>query len=125
MLKRYDERIGQPMHGTYKNSHKGIIDTYSKEFKKCVKALGFSEHKFHNLRDTYAVRRWIETGDIHLVSKEIGHSSVTMTQKYADFNLRRLMADFPSLNNIIESRVNKTVSNDSLLALGSNYLQLG
>ena len=125
MLKRYDERIGQPMHGTYKNSHKGIIDTYSKEFKKCVKALGFSEHKFHNLRDTYAVRRWIETGDIHLVSKEIGHSSVTMTQKYADFNLRRLSVDFPSLNNIIESRVNKTISNDSLLALGSNYLQLG
>jgi len=125
MLKRYDERIGQPMHGTYKNSHKGIIDTYSKEFKKCVKALGFSEHKFHNLRDTYAVRRWIETGDIHLVSKEIGHSSVVMTQKYADFNLRRLMVDFPSLNNIIESRLSKTVSNESLLALGSNYLQFG
>jgi len=107
MLKRYDERIGQPMHGTYKNSHKGIIDTYSKEFKKCAKALGFGEHKFHNLRDTYAVRRWIETGDIYLVSKEIGHKSVVVTQKYADFNLRRLKVDFPSLNNIIESRVNK------------------
>ena len=124
MLKRYDERIGQPMHGTYKNSHKGIIDTYSKEFKKCGKALGFSEHKFHNLRDTYAVRRWIETGDIHLVSKEIGHTSVTMTQKYADFNLRRLKVDFPSLKQIINSRLSKTVSNESLLALGSGYLQL-
>ena len=73
----------------------------------------------------FTIRRWIETGDIHLVSKEIGHSSVTMTQKYADFNLRRLMADFPSLNNIIESRLSKTVSNESLLALGSNYLQFG
>ena len=124
MLKRYDERIGQPMHGTYKNSHKGIIDTYSKEFKKCVKALGFSEHKFHNLRDTYAVRRWIETGDIYLVSKEIGHKSVVVTQKYADFNLRRLKVDFPSLKQIINSRLSKTVSNESLLALGSGYLQL-
>ena len=79
MRNRYNERIGKSMHGTYKNTHKGIIDSYSKEFKKGAKALGFGEHKFHNLRDTYAVRRWIETGDIHLVSKEIGHSSVTMT----------------------------------------------
>ena len=93
--------------------------------KKGAKALGFGEHKFHNLRDTYAVRRWIETGDIHLVSKEIGHSSVTMTQKYADFTLKRLAVDFPSLGNIIESRMSKTVSNDSLVALGSNYLQIG
>jgi|TARA_B100000315_G_scaffold24166_1_gene21007 integrase/recombinase XerD len=124
MLKRYDERIGKAMHGTYKNSHKGIIDTYSKEFKKCAKALGFGEHKFHNLRDTYAVRRWIETGDIYLVSKEIGHKSVVVTQKYADFNLRRLKVDFPSLKQIINSRLSKTVSNESLLALGSGYLQL-
>ena len=125
MRNRYDERIGKSMHGTYKNTHKGIIDSYSKEFKKGAKALGFGEHKFHNLRDTYAVRRWIETGDIHLVSKEIGHSSVTMTQKYADFNLKRLKVDFESLEEVIESRMSKTVSNDSLVALGSNYLQIG
>jgi len=122
MRNRYNERIGKSMHGTYKNTHKGIIDSYSKEFKKGAKALGFGEHKFHNLRDTYAVRRWIETGDIHLVSKEIGHSSVTMTQKYADFNIRRLGLDFPSLNNIIESRMSKTISNDSLTRLGGNLL---
>ena len=125
MRNRYNERIGKSMHGTYKNTHKGIIDSYSKEFKKGAKALGFGEHKFHNLRDTYAVRRWIETGDIHLVSKEIGHSSVTMTQKYADFNLKRLKVDFESLEEVIESRMSKTVSNDSLVALGSNYLQIG
>ena len=122
MRNRYNERIGKSMHGTYKNTHKGIIDSYSKEFKKGAKALGFGEHKFHNLRDTYAVRRWIETGDIHLVSKEIGHSSVTMTQKYADFNIRRLGLDFLSLNNIIESRMSKTISNDSLTRLGGNLL---
>jgi integrase len=122
MRKRYDERIGKPMHGTYANSHKGIIDTYSKEFKKAVTVLGFGEHKFHNLRDTYAVRRWIETGDIHLVSKEIGHSSVTMTQKYADFNLRRLGVDFPSLDEIIQARIGKTTTNDSLIGMGSHLL---
>jgi integrase/recombinase XerD len=122
MRNRYDERIGKPMHGTYTNSHKGIIDTYSKEFKKAVKGLGFGEHKFHNLRDTYAVRRWVETGDIHLVSKEIGHSSVTMTEKYADFNLRRLGVDFPSLNDIIQARIGKTTTNDSLMGLSRHLL---
>ena len=116
------KRIGKPMHGTYTNSHKGIIDTYSKEFKKAVKGLGFGEHKFHNLRDTYAVRRWVETGDIHLVSKEIGHSSVTMTEKYADFNLRRLGVDFPSLNDIIQARIGKTTTNDSLMGLSRHLL---
>ena len=120
MRQRYDLRIGKSMHGSWSNTHDGIIDTYSKKFKKAAKELGFGEHKFHNLRDTFAVRRWIETGDIHLVSKEIGHSSVTMTQKYADFNIRRLGLDFPSLNKIIESRMSKTISNDSLTRLGGN-----
>ncbi|MDP7043999.1 MAG: hypothetical protein QF807_08315, partial [Candidatus Thalassarchaeaceae archaeon] len=82
----------------------------------------FGEHKFHNLRDTYAVRRWIETGDIHLVSKEIGHSSVTMTQKYADFNLRRLSVDFPSLDGIIQDRIGKTTTNDSLIGISGRLL---
>ena len=76
----------------------------------------------HNLRDTYATRRWAETGDIHLVSKEIGHTSVTMTQKYANFKLGRLAGDFESLKEVIEKRLSKTISNDSLIGLGGNLL---
>ena len=117
MLDHYNSRIGKSMNGTWSNSHKGIIDTYSKEFKKSAKRLGFGKHKFHNTRDTYAVRRWAETGDIYLVSKEIGHTSVTMTQKYANFNLRRLAVDFPSLQKKIELRLDKSASNESLLRL--------
>ena len=122
MRERYDLNLGRSANGSWSKSHDGIIDTYSKEFKKAVKELGFGEHKFHNLRDTYAVRRWIETGDIHLVSKEIGHSSVTMTQKYADFNLRRLGVDFPSLDGIIQARLGKTTTNDSLQQLSGRLL---
>ena len=59
------------------------------------------------LRDKYAVRRWAVTGDIHLVSKEIGHASVKQTEKYANFNIRRIMDDFPSLRKIIEERLNR------------------
>ena len=75
-----------------------------------VKSLGYNNYHFHNLRDTYAIKRWIETGDIHLVSKEIGHASVTMTEKYANFNLRRLVIDFPTLSDVIKSRINEKSS---------------
>ena len=122
MRERYDRELNSSGNGSWSKSHTGITDTYSKEFKKAVKELGFGEHKFHNLRDTYATRRWIESGDIHLVSKEIGHSSVTMTQKYADFNLRRLAVDFPSLDAIIQTRLSKTTTNDSLIGLGGHLL---
>ena len=122
MRERYDRELNSSGNGSWSKSHAGITDTYSKEFKKAVKELGFGEHKFHNLRDTYATRRWIESGDIHLVSKEIGHSSVTMTQKYADFNLRRLAIDFPSLDAIIQTRLSKTTTNDSLIGLGGHLL---
>ena len=48
-----------------------------------MEKVGLLEHKFHNLRNTYAVMRWAETGDIHLVSRELGHSSIKQTEAYA------------------------------------------
>jgi len=89
---------------TYKS--KSIIDRYSKEFKKACRLIGCDDRKLNHLRDTYAVRMWAITGDIHYVSKLIGHTSVNMTEKYANFNLRRLMVDFPILKEHIEKRLN-------------------
>jgi hypothetical protein len=40
-----------------------------------------------------------------MVSQEIGHSSVVMTEKYAKFNLRKLRDDFPSLKDNINLRL--------------------
>ena len=83
-------------------TQKSIIDRYSKEFKKACREIGL-EHTLHNLRDTYAVKMWLKTRDIYLVSKLIGHSSVTMTEKYANFNPKRLKLDFPSLTTDFEN----------------------
>ena len=52
---------------------------------------------FHCLRHTFAVRRYLQTRDIYQVKQEMGHSSVTTTEIYAKFSLRRLEMDFPSL----------------------------
>ena len=42
-----------------------------------------------------------------MVSQEIGHTSVMMTEKYANFNLRKLKDDFPSLKDRINLRLTK------------------
>ena len=62
----------------YGQKPRHIINRYGKEFKKACRQLGIKGKTLHNLRDTYAVRRWAITGDIKMVADEIGHASVVM-----------------------------------------------
>ena len=62
-------------------------------------------HSLHDLRDTYIVRQWAITGDIHLVSKLIAHSSIMQTVEYAQFKPNELIAHFPSLKEYLEPRL--------------------
>ena len=71
---------------------------FSKIFKKAVREIGKGDLKFHNLRDTFAVMRYLETRDIYQVSKELGHSSVKVTEKYLTHELTKIRPDFPSLD---------------------------
>ena len=77
---------------------KTFTNRYSKNFKKIAIAIGRGDLHFHNLRDTYAVIRYLETNDIYLVSKELGHKNIKMTLKYANFSIRKLKRDFPSID---------------------------
>ena len=63
---------------------------------------------FHNDKKTRSFSFNLETGLWHCfagcgngnayqVSKELGHSSVKVTEKYAKFQVRRLAEDFPKL----------------------------
>ncbi len=125
MRDRVEKETGKSGSGSLNHTRRWQIKKYSRKFKACAELEGFGHHKFHNLRDTYAVRRWAITGDIHLVSKELGHASVTMTEKYTNFKLRRLKDDFPSIEPQIKMRLEKTTKDIGLDSLGSNYLQLG
>lgn len=84
---------------------RNIIMNYVKQFKKACRHLGIESKTLHSLRHTYAVRRWAITGDIKIISQEIGHSSVVITEQYAKFNLRNLKDDFPSLSDRIALRL--------------------
>ena len=100
MKNRYQKMIDD-----FNQKPRHIINRYGKEFKKACRHLGIKGKTLHNLRDTYAVRRWAMTGDIKMVSDEIGHSSVVMTEKYAKCKLPRLQDDFPSLRERIALRL--------------------
>jgi len=76
---------------------KAFGDTISKRFKSICKSLGLGHHRFHDLRHTFGVRRYLMTRDIYQVMKEMGHAKVSMTEKYADFEISELRFDFPTL----------------------------
>ncbi len=86
--------ILRQLQSTTFNEHS--IKYISKVFKKACISLNIDKH-FHCLRHTFAVRRYLETRDIYLVKNEMGHASVTTTEIYAKFSLRKLKYDFPSL----------------------------
>jgi len=54
----------------------------------------------HALRHTYALRMLVELGDLHLVQKLLGHTSVTTTEIYTKFPI-----DY--LKNIFSSRISR------------------
>lgn len=73
------------------------IKFYSQAFQKACKAAGVPGKKFHSLRHTFAVREYLRTRDIYHVAGMLGHASVTTTEIYSRFNLKRLEQDFPDL----------------------------
>ena len=91
------------MNDYVENKYKGTIDSWkgnlSKTFLKAIREINGEKTKFHFhcLRHTFAVRRYLQTRDIYQVKQEMGHSSVTTTEIYAKFSLRRLEMDFTSL----------------------------
>ena len=92
MRRRYDKHIAN---GMQPYTH---IDQHNKMLKKALKSIYTDDTRtLHCLRHTFAVMRYLQTRDIYLVRTELGHASVVMTEKYANFDVRKLEEDFPSL----------------------------
>ncbi len=88
---------------SYVEKYEGTVESWtqnlSKTFLKVMREIDGKDTKYHLhcLRHTFAVRRYLQTRDIYLVKQEMGHASVTTTEIYAQFSLRSLEMDFPSL----------------------------
>ena len=95
-------------------SERDFIKRISKVFQKACKLASVKGKKFHSLRHTFAVRRYLETKDIYKVAKELGHSSVTTTEIYAKFSVRRLQQDFTDLAELYQ-KTPKSTETDIIL----------
>ena len=71
------------------------VKHFSRVWSNTCKKLGLKKRKMHNLRHTFGVMAWLRTGDIYLVCKKMGHSSVTTTEIYTKFEESELRKHFP------------------------------
>ena len=73
-------------------------DRISKSFCEARRKAGIPDEDgktFHSFRHTYALFQKMELGDLHMVSRLLGHSSITVTEKhYANFDDRYLKQVF-------------------------------
>ena len=93
-----------------------LFGKITKRFKWTIRKAGIDDrHHLHNTRHTFAVRRYLQTGNIYGVKNELGHSSVTVTEKYAEFKQSRLESDFPSLANSIRKSRKSTLMDTNLM----------
>ena len=82
-----------------------LVGKLTKEFKRAIRECGIHDiHHLHNTRHTFAVREWLRTSNIYNVKEQLGHSSVTVTEGYAEHKRSRISADFPSLTEQIAER---------------------
>lgn len=99
-------------------------EKFSKAFHNATNEINCESNTLHCLRHTYAVTQWITSNDIYEVKNLLGHTSVTTTERYAQFNLDRLAQDFPSSYKVrLEvEKVRKSGSDTNLS--DTKYLQL-
>tara|TARA_Y100001938_G_C8090770_1_gene434910 strand:+ start:2281 stop:3345 length:1065 start_codon:yes stop_codon:yes gene_type:complete len=72
-------------HDQYREMKKNPFTRWgvTQRFSKLIKKLGINtDKKTKHLRNTFALRLLLETGDIFYVSRMIGHESVKTTEKY-------------------------------------------
>ena len=99
MMARFNKRK------EFVKSDKANWDWWYLGLKKACKQIGLDQRTLHDLRDTYIIRLWAVTGDIHLVSRIVGHSDIKQTIEYARFTPHELLVHFPSLNEYLKPRL--------------------
>lgn len=99
MMETFNKRM------EYCKDQKQAWDWYYYKLKEACKKAGLPNKTLHDLRDTYIVRLWAMTGDIHLVSTIVGHTDIKQTIEYARFTPPELLVHFPSLKKWLEPRL--------------------
>ena len=80
MCKVHDEMVDRFNKRMLKcKSKKAGWDWYYIKLKQACKVVGIDHKTLHDLRDTFIIRLWAITGDIHMVSTKVGHTDIKQT----------------------------------------------
>jgi site-specific recombinase XerD len=84
--KAEETKINSPLFFSPKSKAKYTTRGLQLAFKRCIKRAGIPDyHSIHHLRHSYASCLWVSSKkDIRLVQKQLGHSSISITQVYVD-----------------------------------------
>lgn len=88
-------RLHKPTNQRVRIVPKGGV--FNAEFREAIAAAGIVDFRFHDLRHTFATRMLRQTGNIKLVSRLLGHSSIETTARYAHVlvdDMRAALEDF-------------------------------
>ena len=121
MVARFKKRM------QYCKNERQAWDWYYYKLKETCKKIGLGHKTLHDLRDTYIVRLWAITGDIHLVSTMVGHSDIKQTVDYARFSPNELLEHFPSLEEWLKPRLieaNSAMVTTGLVTTYGDFLQV-
>jgi integrase len=126
MCKVHDEMVDRFNQRMLKcKSEKAGWDWYYIKLKQACKVVGIDHKTLHDLRDTFIIRLWAVTGDIHMVSTMVGHTDIKQTVEYARFTPPELLVHFPSLEKWLKPRLEVANSlMDGRLLDGSEYKSL-
>ena len=81
------------------------------DWRATLNAAGIPDFRFHDLRHTFATRLLRKTGNLKLVSRLLGHTTVETTTRYAhvlDDDLQNAMDDFSPLGNTKSRRKSRS-----------------
>jgi integrase len=104
MMDRFNQRMLKC------KSNKAGWDWWYIKLKQACKQVGLDQKTLHDLRDTFIIRLWAVTGDIHYVSTVVGHTDIKQTVEYARFSPNELLVHFPSLKKWLKPRIIKANS---------------
>ena len=99
MMDRFNQRMLKC------KSNKAGWDWWYIKLKQACKQVGLDQKTLHDLRDTFIIRLWAVTGDIHMVSTIVGHTDIKQTVEYARFSPNELLVHFPSLKKWLKPRL--------------------